>query len=99
MRQIENLTDRWIEKNEQIEILYIMPYSVGMKYYAYPDYLGALPYATLEEEIAERKQTDTKFKTLFESSSDAVVLLNLNGFIDKIKSVFPESSTQICIFH
>ncbi len=39
--------------NEQIEILYIMPYSVGMKYYAYPDYLGALPYATLEEEIAD----------------------------------------------
>ena len=38
---------------EQIEILYIMPYSVGMKYYAYPDYLGALPYATLEEEIAD----------------------------------------------
>jgi hypothetical protein len=39
--------------NEQIEIIYIMPYSVGMKYYAYPDYLGALPYATLEEEIAD----------------------------------------------
>jgi hypothetical protein len=38
---------------EPIEILYIMPYSVGMKYYAYPDYLGALPYATLEEEIAD----------------------------------------------
>ncbi len=38
---------------EQIEIIYIMPYSVGMKYYAYPDYLGALPYATLEEEIAD----------------------------------------------
>ncbi len=36
----------------------------------------------LEEEIAERRQTETKFKTLFESSSDAVVLLNEKGFID-----------------
>jgi two-component system sensor histidine kinase/response regulator len=36
----------------------------------------------LEEEIAERKQTETKFKTLFESSSDAVVLLDHNGFFD-----------------
>ena len=38
---------------EDIEILYIQPYSVGMKYYAHPDYLGALPYAVLEEEIAD----------------------------------------------
>ncbi|MBU0972381.1 MAG: PAS domain S-box protein [Proteobacteria bacterium] len=30
----------------------------------------------LKEEIAERKQTETKYKTLFESSSDAVVLLD-----------------------
>jgi len=39
--------------NEQIEILYIKPYTVGMKYYAYPDYQGAIPYAKLEEEIAD----------------------------------------------
>jgi hypothetical protein len=39
--------------NEQIEILFCKPYSVGMKYYAYPDYQGALPYAVLEEEIAD----------------------------------------------
>jgi hypothetical protein len=39
--------------NEQIEILYVKPYTVGMKYYAYPDYQGAVPYAKLEEEIAE----------------------------------------------
>jgi len=39
--------------NEQIEILYIKPYTVGMKYYAYPDYQGAVPYAKLEEEIAD----------------------------------------------
>lgn len=40
-------------KNEVIEILYSKPYTVGMKYYAYPDYQGALPYALLEEEIAD----------------------------------------------
>jgi hypothetical protein len=39
--------------NEQIEILYSKPYAVGMKYYALPDYQGGLPYAKLEEEIAD----------------------------------------------
>ena len=39
--------------SEDIEILYIKPYSVGLKYYALPDYVGALPYATLEESISE----------------------------------------------
>jgi len=38
---------------EKIEILFCKPYAVGMKYYAYPDYQGALPYALLEEEIAD----------------------------------------------
>ena len=38
---------------EKIEILFSKPYSVGMKYYAYPDYQGALPYTLLEEEIAD----------------------------------------------
>ena len=40
-------------KNELIEIVYSKPYTVGMKYYAYPDYQGCLPYALLEEEISE----------------------------------------------
>ena len=40
-------------KNELIEIIYSKPYTVGMKYYAYPDYQGSLPYALLEEEISE----------------------------------------------
>jgi hypothetical protein len=39
--------------NEQIEIIYSKPYAVGMKYYALPDYQGGLPYAKLEEEIAD----------------------------------------------
>jgi hypothetical protein len=38
---------------EKVEILFSKPYSVGMKYYAYPDYQGALPYTLLEEEIAD----------------------------------------------
>lgn len=39
--------------NEVIEILYSKPYTVGMKYYAYPDYQGSLPYALLEQEISD----------------------------------------------
>ena len=38
---------------DKVEILYSKPYSVGMKYYAYPDYQGAVPYTLLEEEIAD----------------------------------------------
>jgi hypothetical protein len=38
---------------EAVEILYIRPYSVGMKYFALVDYQGALPYAVLEQEISD----------------------------------------------
>lgn len=38
---------------EKVEILFSKPYSVGMKYYAYVDYQGSVPYALLEEEIAD----------------------------------------------
>jgi hypothetical protein len=38
---------------DEIEILYSKPYAVGMKYYSYPDYQGALPYALLEESVAD----------------------------------------------
>jgi hypothetical protein len=38
---------------EKIEIMFVKPYGVGMKYYAYPDYQGAIPYAVLEEEISD----------------------------------------------
>ena len=37
----------------EIEILYVKPYSVGMKYYSNVDYQGALPYCTIEEEISD----------------------------------------------
>lgn len=38
---------------DKVEIMFVKPYGVGMKYYAYPDYQGALPYAVLEEEISD----------------------------------------------
>lgn len=37
---------------EQLEIMFIQPYSVGMKYFSYVDYQGGLNYAVLEEDIA-----------------------------------------------
>jgi hypothetical protein len=39
--------------NDNVEILYSKPYSVGMKYYSYPDYQGSVPYALLEQEIGD----------------------------------------------
>ena len=38
---------------DKVEILFSKPYAVGMKYYSYVDYQGAVPYALLEEEIAD----------------------------------------------
>jgi hypothetical protein len=39
--------------NDDLEVYMIRPYSVGLKYYALPDYVGATPYCTLEESISE----------------------------------------------
>jgi hypothetical protein len=38
--------------NDEVEILYVKPYSIGMKYFSYVDYQGAISYALLEEEVA-----------------------------------------------
>ena len=38
---------------ESVEILYIQPYSAGMKYFSHVDYQGGVDYALLEEEIAD----------------------------------------------
>ena len=38
---------------DPIEIFFVKPYSVGMKYYALVDYTGGIPYAVLEEDISE----------------------------------------------
>jgi hypothetical protein len=45
---------------DKVEILFSKPYAVGMKYYSYPDYQGSLPYAMLEEEIADYLINDVK---------------------------------------
>ena len=38
---------------DKVEILYVKPYAVGMKYFATPDYVAGLAYALLEEEISD----------------------------------------------
>ncbi len=38
---------------EDIEIYFIKPYSVGLKYYSHVDYTGGIPYTVLEEDISE----------------------------------------------
>lgn len=38
--------------SEPVEILYVRPYVAGHFYFSAPDYMGGLPYAELEEEIA-----------------------------------------------
>ena len=45
---------------EDIEIYFIKPYSVGMKYYSLPDYIGGVPYAVLEEDISEYLINETQ---------------------------------------
>lgn len=45
---------------EKIEILYICPYMVGMKYFAMPSYIGGIGYALLEEEIQNYLINDTQ---------------------------------------
>ena len=39
--------------SKEIEIYFVKPYAVGMKYFSYVDYQGALKYALLEEEVAD----------------------------------------------
>jgi hypothetical protein len=43
-----------------IEILYIKPYKAGYYYYAPTDYQGSLPYAELEEEVANYHISNVK---------------------------------------
>ena len=47
---------------EKIEIYCIKPYSVGMKYFGEVAYQGGLPYAVLEEEIADFLINDVQNK-------------------------------------
>ena len=55
------------------EVLIVQPYSVGMKYFSNVDYQGGLPYATLEEEIAQYLITETQ------NSFSGTKIVNVNG--------------------
>ena len=60
---------------EDIEIYFIKPYSVGMKYYSLPDYIGGIPYAVLEEDISEYLINETQ------NSFSGRVLINFSNGI------------------
>ena len=58
-----------------IEIYYIKPYSVDLKYFGLPDYYSSLPYAKLEEDIANYLISEVN------SSFASRTLVNLNNGI------------------
>jgi hypothetical protein len=45
--------DAFGTSKKEVEILYLTPYSAGMKYFSNVDYQGGIDYALLEEKIAE----------------------------------------------
>ena len=45
--------DAFGSSKKEVEILYLAPYSAGMKYFSNVDYQGGIDYALLEEKIAE----------------------------------------------
>jgi hypothetical protein len=45
--------DAFGTSKKEVEILYLAPYSAGMKYFSNVDYQGGIDYAYLEEKIAE----------------------------------------------
>ena len=66
--------------DKTLEILYVGNYTVGQKYYSNVDYIGAIPYAKLEEEIADYLINDVQNGF----SPTSVVNFN-NGIPDKEK--------------
>jgi len=61
--------------NESAEVLYIQPYSAGMKYFAHVDYQGGVDYTLLEEEIADYLINEVK------SSFSGSKVVNINNGI------------------
>ena len=59
--------------NEPSEILYVKPYRSGYYYYAPVDYQGGLPYAELEEEVANYHINNVK------NSLSPSMLINFNN--------------------
>lgn len=66
--------------DKTLEILYIGNYTVGQKYYSNVDYIGAIPYAKLEEEIADYLINDVQ-----NSFSPTSVINFNNGIPDEEK--------------
>ena len=60
---------------DNTEILYVRPYSVNMRYYSYPDWLGIVSYAQLEREIAHFLVNDAQ------NSFSGTKVINLNSGI------------------
>jgi hypothetical protein len=61
--------------NADTQIYCIKPYSPNLKYFAYPDYLGGLQYAVLEEEIANYLVNEAQ------NSFSGTKILNFNNGI------------------
>lgn len=61
--------------NSDTQIYCIKPYSPNLKYFAYPDYLGGLQYAVLEEEIANYLVNEAQ------NSFSGTKILNFNNGI------------------
>ena len=58
---------------DDTEILYIRPYSVNMRYYSYPDWIGGINYSQLETEIAHYLVSDAQ------TSFSGTKVINLNS--------------------
>jgi hypothetical protein len=66
--------------NSQTEIFVLQPYTANFKAYSLPDYLGALPYAILEDDISDYLINDIK------NGFSGTKLINLNNGVPDANS-------------
>jgi hypothetical protein len=52
-KYVPNRFDAFGTSKKEVEILYLAPYTAGMKYFSNVDYQGGIDYALLEEKMAE----------------------------------------------
>ena len=83
-KHVPQRIDAFGKSKSDIEILYIKPYSINMKYFALPDWYGGLKYAQLEEEISNYLLTEVT------SGFSARAIINMNNGI-------PDEQSQIAI--
>jgi len=74
-KHVPQRIDAFGKSKSDIEILYIKPYSINMKYFALPDWYGGLKYAQLEEEISNYLLTEVT------SGFSARAIINMNNGI------------------